>query len=60
MKDIWTQFGGSLNSQSVDAWAPESFYRLFDDGDQDWVRKVLPPHKLVEHLHSSPTTDWAL
>jgi hypothetical protein len=47
------QFGGSLNAQSVDAWAPESFYRLFADKDQDWVRKVLPPHKLVEHLHAA-------
>jgi hypothetical protein len=47
------QFGQSLSIEKVDAWGPEAFYRLFDAKDQDYVRKVLPPHKIVEHLHKA-------
>jgi hypothetical protein len=47
------QFGKSLDSQSVDAWAPEAFYRLFESRDQEYVRRVLPPYKVVEHLHAA-------
>jgi hypothetical protein len=47
------QFGKELDVEAVDAWAPEAFYRLFDVRDQSYIREVLPPAKIIEHLHAA-------
>lgn len=47
------QFGEGLDMKAVDEWGPEAFYRLFKEKDQAYVRKTLPPAKIVAHMHSA-------